>query len=94
MRSPNNFVGDLVPTDRGWVVVPPTCCPAGHDYADGGLVCQLRLVHLQRPTHGVALHLRRNALRAPARHRDREAERGLPGGDSSAHRWRAKRGRD
>ena len=33
---PNNFVGDLVPTDRGWVVVPPTCCPAGHDYADGG----------------------------------------------------------
>jgi len=20
---PNNYVGDLVPTDRGWVVVPP-----------------------------------------------------------------------
>jgi hypothetical protein len=33
---PNNFVGDLVPTDRGWVVVPPTCCSAGHDYGDGG----------------------------------------------------------
>jgi hypothetical protein len=33
---PNNFVGDLVQTDRGWVVVPPTCCPAGHDYGDGG----------------------------------------------------------
>jgi hypothetical protein len=33
---PNNFVGDLVHTDRGWVVVPPTCCPAGHDYGDGG----------------------------------------------------------
>jgi hypothetical protein len=26
----------------------------------------------------------------PARHRDREAESGLPGGDSSPHRWRAK----
>jgi hypothetical protein len=33
---PNNFVGDLVRTERGWVVVPPTCCPAGHDYGDGG----------------------------------------------------------
>lgn len=32
---PNHFVGDLVPTDRDWVVVPPTCCPAGHDYGDG-----------------------------------------------------------
>jgi hypothetical protein len=25
-----------VPTDRGWVVVPPTCCPAAHDYGDDG----------------------------------------------------------
>jgi hypothetical protein len=33
---PNNFVGDLVATDRGWVVVPTTCCPAGHDYGDEG----------------------------------------------------------
>jgi hypothetical protein len=33
---PNNFVGDLVPTDRGWVVVPPTICPDGHDYNDPG----------------------------------------------------------
>jgi hypothetical protein len=33
---PNNFVGDLVPTDPGWVVVPPACCPAGHEYGDGG----------------------------------------------------------
>ena len=32
----NHFVGDLVPTQRGWVVVPPTCCPDGHDYSDGG----------------------------------------------------------
>lgn len=32
---PNHFVGDLVPTDRGWVAVPPTCCSAGHDYGDG-----------------------------------------------------------
>ena len=27
---PNNFVGDLVHTAHGWVVVPPTCCPDGH----------------------------------------------------------------
>ncbi|HEY2085723.1 MAG TPA: hypothetical protein VGH54_06805 [Mycobacterium sp.] len=33
---PNNFVGDLVPPERGWVVVPPTCCPDGHSYRDGG----------------------------------------------------------
>lgn len=33
---PNNFVGDLVHTERGWVVVPPTACPAGHDYAERG----------------------------------------------------------
>ncbi len=33
---PNNFVGDLVRTERGWVVVPPTCCPDGHAYSDPG----------------------------------------------------------
>ena len=33
---PNNFVGALVPTERGWVVVQPTCCPDGHDYSDPG----------------------------------------------------------
>lgn len=33
---PNNFVGDLVRHTRGWVVVPPTCCPEGHDYGDTG----------------------------------------------------------
>jgi hypothetical protein len=33
---PNNFVGDLVKTDRGWVVVRPTCCPVGHDYDERG----------------------------------------------------------
>jgi hypothetical protein len=33
---PNNFVGDLVATDRGWVVVPPTCCVNGHAYTDPG----------------------------------------------------------
>ncbi|MGB6514586.1 hypothetical protein [Mycobacterium sp.] len=33
---PNNFVGDLVRTERGWAVVPPTCCPSGHDYNDPG----------------------------------------------------------
>jgi hypothetical protein len=35
---PNNFVGDLVHTERGWVVVPPTCCPDGHDYNPAQLV--------------------------------------------------------
>jgi hypothetical protein len=33
---PNNYVGDLVYTERGWVVVPPKCCPAGHDYGEPG----------------------------------------------------------
>jgi hypothetical protein len=33
---PNNYVGDLVRTDRGWVVVPPTCCPDGHSYSEDG----------------------------------------------------------
>lgn len=33
---PNNFVGDMVETERGWVVVPPTCCPDGHAYSDPG----------------------------------------------------------
>ena len=32
---PNHYVGDLVRNDRGWVVVEPTACPAGHDYAAG-----------------------------------------------------------
>jgi hypothetical protein len=32
----NSFVGDLVHTERGWVVVPPTCCPDGHAYTDPG----------------------------------------------------------
>ncbi len=31
---PAHFVGDLVPTERGWVVVPPTSCPNGHDYGE------------------------------------------------------------
>jgi hypothetical protein len=29
---PNNFVGDMVETKRGWVIVPPTACPDSHDY--------------------------------------------------------------
>jgi hypothetical protein len=33
---PNNYVGDLVPTERGRVVVPPTCCPDGHHYNEPG----------------------------------------------------------
>jgi hypothetical protein len=33
---PNNYVGDLVPTERGRVVVPPTCWPDGHHYNEPG----------------------------------------------------------
>lgn len=34
---PNHFVGDLVKNAHGgWTVVPPTACPAGHDYGDDG----------------------------------------------------------
>ena len=33
---PNHYVGDLVQTERGWVVVPPTCCPDGHRYGETG----------------------------------------------------------
>lgn len=34
---PNNYVGDLVRTARGWVVVPPTACPQyGHPISDPG----------------------------------------------------------
>jgi hypothetical protein len=33
---PNHFVGDLVRTERGWVVVPPRCCPDSHPYTDPG----------------------------------------------------------
>jgi len=33
---PKHFIGDLVPTARGWVIVPPTACPDGHGYGDGG----------------------------------------------------------
>ena len=31
---PNHFVGDLVPTERGWEVVPATCCPDGHAWVN------------------------------------------------------------
>jgi hypothetical protein len=33
---PNNFVGDLVHDERGWVVVPPTCCPDADKLGGGG----------------------------------------------------------
>jgi hypothetical protein len=33
---PNHSVGDLVRTERGCVVVPPTACPDGHDYGQPG----------------------------------------------------------
>ena len=33
---PNHYVGDLVGHERGWVVVPPTCCPDGHSYGEAG----------------------------------------------------------
>jgi hypothetical protein len=35
-KFPNHFVGDLVHTERGRMVVSPTCCPAGHDYSNRG----------------------------------------------------------
>jgi hypothetical protein len=33
---PNNYVGDLVRTDRGWAVVPPTCCRTATTTARAG----------------------------------------------------------
>lgn len=33
---PNNFVGDIVETAAGWVVLPPTYCPDGHAYNEAG----------------------------------------------------------
>jgi hypothetical protein len=61
---PNNFVGDLVPTERGWVVVPPTCCPHRNAYTDPGLVSEFGVVHMQWAAYGVALLVRRIGLRA------------------------------
>ena len=37
---PNNFVGDLVQDERGWVVVPPTCWPDRHGYDEPGFLRQ------------------------------------------------------
>jgi hypothetical protein len=64
---PNNFLGDLVQTERGWVVVPPTCCLDGHSLRGRWLVGQFGLVHLQRSAHGVAVLVPRNPLRGAAR---------------------------
>lgn len=36
---PNHYVGDLVQTDRGWVVVAPTSCPAGHSGIGWSVSC-------------------------------------------------------
>jgi hypothetical protein len=33
---PNNYIGDLMRGERGWVVVPPTGCPEGHAYGEPG----------------------------------------------------------
>lgn len=52
---PNSFVGDLVQTERGWVVVPPTCYPAGHDCADRGWSVSSVWCTRNGPAHGVAL---------------------------------------
>jgi hypothetical protein len=42
---PNNLVGDLVPTDRGWVLVPPTL-PRGPRLQRRRLVSQLGVVYM------------------------------------------------
>jgi hypothetical protein len=73
---PNNFIGDLVPTERGWVVVPPTCCPVGHAYSDRGWSVSSVLVYLQRQAHGVAMQVRRSPVRAAARSDCRIRDRG------------------
>lgn len=44
---PNHYVGELVQTDRGCVVVEPTSCPAGHEYGSGWF-SQLRVVLMQQ----------------------------------------------
>jgi hypothetical protein len=76
---PNNFVGDLVSTERGWTVVPPTCCPDGHDYGDGGwsvssVGCTCNGRHMAWRCHcGAALyapqrdHTAESAIEAPYR---------------------------
>ena len=65
-KFPNNFVGDLVETGRGWVVVPRTCRLDGHAYSGPGWSVLVCLVYMQRAAHGVAMPLRRNPLRTGA----------------------------
>jgi hypothetical protein len=53
---PNHFVGDLVRTERGWVVVPPTCCPNSHPYSDPGwsvssVFCACNARHMEWRCH-------------------------------------------
>lgn len=64
---PNNYVGDLVHDGRGWVVVPPTCCPDGHDNGQPGWSVSSVWCTCNGPAYGVATLVRQNALRAPAR---------------------------
>jgi hypothetical protein len=64
---PNNFVGDLVRTERGWVVVPTNVLPGRPRPQRPRLVGQLSVVHLQRPAHGLAVLVREIDLRSAAR---------------------------
>jgi hypothetical protein len=61
---PNHLVGDLVPTERGWVVVPPTCCPDGHAYNDGGW----SVSSVWCTCNGRRLSVHDNAVQIGARH--------------------------
>jgi hypothetical protein len=60
--------GESAVAVRIWptVVVPPTCCPDGHDYSEPGWSVS-SLVYLQRPAQCVALLVREIYLRASAR---------------------------
>src|SRR5271168_3933416 len=51
---PSHYVGDLVPTERGWVVVEPTACLAGHPYGDAGWSVS-SVVCLPNATYGLEM---------------------------------------
>lgn len=72
---PNAFVGDIVQIEHGWVVVPPTACPDGHDYGEPGwsvssVWCTCNGYHMQWRCHcGKSIYAPQPG--APCRIRDR-----------------------